>query len=69
MARTAFEDVQPDILFVPEVAERLRRSVDAVRWLLNTKQLKSGKLGGRVVVRRVDLEKFIADAFGDDEAA
>lgn len=69
MARTAVGDVQPDILFVPEVAERLRRSVDAVRWLLNTKQLKSGKLGGRVVVRRVDLEKFIADAFGDDEAA
>ena len=63
MARTAVGDVQPDILFVPEVAERLRRSVDAVRWLLNTKQLKSGKLGGRVVVRRTDLEKFINDAF------
>ena len=56
---------QPDILFVPEVAERLRRSVDSVRWLINTKQLKSAKLGGRVVVRRADLEKFIADAFAD----
>lgn len=61
--------VEPDILFVPEVAERLRRSVDSVRWLINTKQLKAAKLGGRVVVRRSDLEKFIADAFGDDEAA
>lgn len=59
----------PDLLFVSEVAERLRRSVDATRWLLNTKQIRSAKLGGRVVVRRVDLEKFIADAFGDDEAA
>lgn len=56
---------QPDILFVPEVAERLRRSVDSIRWLINTKQLKSAKLGGRVVVRRADLEKFIADAFAD----
>lgn len=55
--------VQPDILFVSEVAEHLRRSVDAVRWLINTKQLKAAKLGGRVVVRRADLEKFINDAF------
>ncbi len=56
---------QPDILFVSEVAERLRRSVDSIRWLINTKQLKAAKLGGRVVVRRSDLEKFINDAFAD----
>ncbi|OJU43625.1 MAG: excisionase [Microbacterium sp. 69-7] len=56
---------EPEILFVAEVAERLRRSVDSVRWLINTKRLKAAKLGGRVVVRRVDLEKFIADAFAD----
>ncbi|WP_259457308.1 helix-turn-helix domain-containing protein [Microbacterium sp. AG790] len=54
-----------DILFVPEVAEYLRRSVDSIRWLINTKQLKAAKLGGRVVVRRIDLEKFINDAFAD----
>lgn len=53
----------PDLLFVPEVAGRLRRSVDAVRWLINTKQLKAAKLGGRVCVRSTDLEKFINDAF------
>ncbi len=57
--------VLPDMLFVPEVAEHLRRSVDSVRWLINTKQLKAAKLGGRVVVRRADLEKFINDAFAE----
>lgn len=65
MTRTAIGEVLPDILFVPEVAEEIRRSVDSVRWLINTKQLKAGKLGGRVVVRRTDLEKFINDAFAE----
>jgi excisionase family DNA binding protein len=55
----------PEIYFVSEVADRLRRSVDSVRWLITTKQLKAAKLGGRVVVRRADLEKFIADAFAN----
>ncbi len=54
---------EPDLLFVPEVATRLRRSVDACRWLINTKQLKAAKLGGRIVVRASDLEKFINSAF------
>ncbi|GEB94398.1 helix-turn-helix domain-containing protein [Microbacterium lacticum] len=65
MTRTAIGEVLPDILFVPEVAERLRRSVDSVRWLINTKQLKAAKLGGRVCVRSSDLEKFIEDAFAE----
>lgn len=65
MSRTTFGDVGPDILFVSEVAELMRRSVDSVRWLITTKQLKAAKLGGRVVVRRSDLEKFINDAFAD----
>lgn len=54
-----------DLLFVDEVAARLRRTVDSTRWLIATKRIKSGKLGGRVVVRRSDLEKFIADAFSE----
>lgn len=53
----------PDLLFVDEVAAVLRRSVDGVRWLINSKQLKAAKLGGRVTVRRADLEAFIAAAF------
>ncbi len=55
------------LLFVHEAAEQLRRSVDSIRWLINTKQLKAAKLGGRVVVRQRDLDAFIAAAF--DEAS
>lgn len=69
MTQSVVGGVQPDIMFVDEVAEYLRRSVDSVRWLINSKQIKAAKLGGRVVVRRSDLEKFVSDAFGDDEAA
>lgn len=63
MTRTPFGEVLPDILFVSDVAEHLRRSVDSVRWLITTKQLKAAKLGGRVCVRRSDLERFIESAF------
>ncbi|MFC7927687.1 helix-turn-helix domain-containing protein [Microbacterium laevaniformans] len=63
MTQTAIGEAVPEMLFVPEVAQILRRSVDSVRWLINTKQLKAGKLGGRVTIRRRDLEDFIASAF------
>ncbi len=61
-------DTRPDLLFVDEVAAELRRSVDATRWLINSGQLKAGKLGGRVVVRRSDLDAFIASAFQEVSA-
>lgn len=63
MIQPSTRDGQPDILFVDEVAARLRRSVDATRWLIKTGQIPAAKLGGRVCVRAVDLEKFINDAF------
>ena len=61
MASTPSE--QSDLLLVPEIAPLLRRSESSVRWLIATKQLKSGKIAGRVVVKREDLEAFIAAAF------
>lgn len=51
------------ILFVEDVATQLRRSPNAVRWLINSKQLKAAKLGGRVCVRQSDLDAFVEDAF------
>jgi hypothetical protein len=56
------------ILYLPEVAQRLRRSTKAVEWLVYTGQLKSGKLAGRRVVTEAALEEFIAAAFIDSEA-
>lgn len=52
-----------DLLTVEEVAEMTRRSVSSVRWLIYSDQLKSGKLGGRRLVRRDDLEEFINAGF------
>lgn len=54
---------QHALLLIPEVAAELRRSEPSVRWLIATKQLRSGKIAGRVVVKREDLEAFIAAAF------
>ncbi|MEV8272690.1 helix-turn-helix domain-containing protein [Microbacterium sp. NPDC077184] len=59
--------VRPRFYFVAEVASELRRSEASVRWLIHTGRLKTGKLGGRVVVAADELDRFISAAF--DEAA
>lgn len=52
-----------DLLTVDEVAELTRRSPASVRWLIHTNQIKSGKIAGRRLVRRVDLQEFIDAGF------
>lgn len=54
-----------NLLLLNEVAQELRRSVDGVRWLIKSQQLKGAKLGGRMVVRREDLDAFVEAAFAD----
>jgi predicted DNA-binding transcriptional regulator AlpA len=55
------------ILFIEEVAARLRRSPAQLRWMLHTGAApKSAKIGGRRCWRESDVEKFIADAFADN---
>ncbi|SDL30128.1 helix-turn-helix domain-containing protein [Microbacterium azadirachtae] len=54
---------QPRFYFVAEVADILRRSEESVRYLIAAKKIKSGRLGGRVIVRPEDLDEFIASAF------
>ncbi|MEV7692497.1 helix-turn-helix domain-containing protein [Microbacterium sp. NPDC089189] len=54
---------RPRLLFVEEVARELRRSEASVRWLIATKRLKTGKVGGRVVVKPEDLDAFIESGF------
>lgn len=58
----------PKFYFVNEVSEMLRRSEASVRWLIHTKQLKTGKLGGRVVISAGELDRFINDAFTNASA-
>lgn len=54
------------ILFIEEVAARLRRSPAQLRWMLHTGVApKSAMIGGRRCWRESDVEKFITDAFTD----
>lgn len=54
--------------FIAEVASEIRRSEQAVRWLIHTGALKSSKLGGRRVVTAEQLEEFFASADAGDNA-
>jgi len=56
---------EPDLLTVEEVAELTRRTPASVRWLIHTNQIKSGKIAGRRLVRRSDLNEFIEAGFTD----
>ncbi|WP_341997219.1 DNA-binding protein [Microbacterium sp. LWH7-1.2] len=56
------------ILFLDEVAERLRRTPAQLRWMLHTGSApKSAMIAGRRCSRESDVEKFIADAFADSQ--
>lgn len=59
----------PDkLLTIKEAAERIGRSPGALRFQISQgRGPKTGKLGGRVLVRESDLEAWIASAFADDE--
>lgn len=53
----------PRFYFVNEVATELRRSEASIRWLIHTGKIKTGKLGGRVVISAAELDRVINDAF------
>lgn len=63
MSITVTQAVAISLLTVDEVAERLRRTPTSVRHLIASEQLKSGRVGGRRMVRESDLNEFINDAF------
>lgn len=54
---------RPRFYFVEEVATELRRSVASVRWLIHTGAIKTGKIGGRVVISPAELDRLIDGAF------
>lgn len=58
------------LLFITEVAERLRRSPAQIRWMVHQGTApRSAIISGRRVFRESDVEAFIAKAFDDAEAA
>lgn len=56
---------RPRFYFVSEVATELRRSEAAIRWMIHTGQIKTGKIGGRVVVAAAELDRIIETAFAE----
>lgn len=65
MSITAPQASPPSLLTVDEVAARLRRTPTSVRHLIASEQLKSGRVGGRRMVRESDLNEFIEAAFAE----
>ena len=65
MSITAAQATIISLLTVDEVAERLRRTPTSVRHLIASNQLKSGRVGGRRMVRESDLNAFVEAAFSE----
>lgn len=61
---------QPDpIQYVPDVAERLRITEQAVRWLVYTKQLPTPiRLGNRMAWKASQIEAYLDAKFAQAEA-
>ncbi|WAC65754.1 helix-turn-helix domain-containing protein [Agrococcus sp. SL85] len=57
------------LLTVSEVAARLNRSVQAIRWQMHKGELKFGTVAGRRVMRESDLEAYIDAAFETEAAS
>lgn len=58
------------LLYIEDVAERLNRSVHALRWMIQQGTApKHAKIAGRICFRESDVESFISDAFAESEAA
>lgn len=56
---------QKRFYFVNEVAAELRRSEASVRWMIHTHQIKTGKIGGRVVISASEIDRLISEAFAE----
>jgi hypothetical protein len=61
----AEQAIHPRFYFVEEAAAELRRSVSSVRWLIHTKQIRTGKICGRVVISAGEIDRLIDGAFSD----
>ncbi|WP_221586057.1 AlpA family transcriptional regulator [Microbacterium sp. G2-8] len=52
------------LLFIDEVADRLRRSPAQIRWMVHQGTApKHAKIGGRLVFRESEVEAYIDEAF------
>ncbi|WP_336640264.1 helix-turn-helix domain-containing protein [Microbacterium sp. USHLN272] len=61
----AVDEPQKRFYFVNEVATELRRSEASIRWMIHTGQIKTGKIGGRIVVAAAEIDRLISEAFAE----
>lgn len=62
-------DVHTDLLTLPEAAKFLRIQLSTIKaWRLAKKHLPFRKIGGKVLVHRDDIERFIAKSTIKPEA-
>lgn len=59
---------RPRFFYVKEAAQELRRTEASVRWLIHTKAIKTGTIGGRVVISAAEIDRLIDGAFAGDAA-
>lgn len=60
------DPARDQILFVEEVAERLRRSPAQIRWMIQQGTApKHAKIAGRICFRESDVNAYIEAAFGE----
>lgn len=60
----------PALMLMPEVAEYIRRSEAQLRWLRHQgRGPRSAKVAGRVMYRRVDVERYVEECFAEDPSA
>lgn len=64
-ADVATDSPQKRFYFVSEVASELRRSEASIRWMIHTSQIKTGKMGGRVVIAADEIDRLISEAFAE----
>lgn len=56
---------RPRFYYVDEASEQLRRSPASIRWMMQTGQIRAGKIGGRVVIAAEEIDRLIAEAFAE----
>jgi len=61
----AHPGARPRFYFVSEAATELRRSEASIRWLIATDRIKTGKIGGRVVIAASEIDRIIDEAFAE----
>ena len=64
------DTIAPELMTLAEVATWLRKSQAQLRWMRhNGSGPKSGLVGGRIMYRRIDVQRWLDEAFDGPQAS